>query len=723
MRSILLLALKRWSELVKMRKESFKNLKVKLIGYQWVLALISQTSILAAHCSQINDQFKLLPEPQKIEWLEGKGLYYTDIKGVYILNEENRPVMRGLLADLPHTFLKSAGSVSLIITSSLGLPSKEGYIMEIGAGRAVIQAEEEVGLFYGIQTLTQLLDDSQDQQLEIPPCRITDYPEIAYRAVHLDLKHHLDAVHYYYSMIDRLAGIKVNAIIIEFEDKLRYRKSPQVAAPNAISIEEFSALSKYAHERHIENSPLIQGLGHASFVLKHDIYKNLRDDPESDWVFDPMNPATYDLQFSLYEDGIAATPYGKYLHVGGDEVGKLGKSVLAKASGMSALELQMYWLKKVTDFAQHHNRIPIFWDDMVFKLANLYETTYDPLIPEEEVNVRWKRNSSLLDASASLFPKGCVYMRWNYDYPLIAGNQRAVDWYKANNLMVMAATSSTLYSTMFPHTKSKFQPIKEFCQLTTEKKMSGILCTVWDDASPHLETIWRGIYDFALFSWNSEDISIGKAHATFRQRFYSSALAQPDFNFEDILEEITTPFWETAFLKSGDREVYHKTFLLIDLPDSKNLGAWSKAYHDKLNKNRSVAIQHAEIARQIAKAKEVTRRNQYALSLFNIINELQVFSSNLLLLLEQYDNAPKKEMKNKAMLIKKQVDDFTSVRARFEATYSKTRIMGNPEGYQLDSNFHEHLANGTNNTDWMFRYEIAMNSKIKEWLVLSLSEK
>jgi len=53
-------------------------------------------------------------------------------------------------------------------------------------------------LFYGIQTLEQMLEDSQDQQIKIPSCRITDYPEIAYRAVHIDLKHHLDAGHHYY---------------------------------------------------------------------------------------------------------------------------------------------------------------------------------------------------------------------------------------------------------------------------------------------------------------------------------------------------------------------------------------------------------------------------------------------------------------------------------------------------------------------------------------------
>lgn len=696
---------------------------MKFTALPLILVLFLHTGVSASTVPEFNDRFKLIPVPQKIRVLDGKGLLYSEIKGVYVKDNGDRPVMTGLLADLPRAGYLSKGSLSLIIDKNLKLPSPEGYELEIVDGKVVIKAMESVGLFYGVQTLQQLLEDSQDQQIEIPSCVIVDYPEIAYRAVHLDLKHHLDAGHYYYSMIDRLAGIKVNAIIVEFEDKLRYRKSPLVASPNAISIEEFAALSKYAKERHIEISPLIQGLGHASFILKHEEYKGLRDDPASDWVFDPMNPATYDLQFSLYEDAIEATPYGKYLHVGGDEVGALGKSELAKASGMKPLELQMHWLKKVADFAQQHHRIPIFWDDMVFKLANLYETTYDSSIPAQEVAARWKKNAPMLEESLPLFPKGCAYMRWNYDDPLLPGNQMAIDWYRSNNLTVMAATSAQLYSSMFPHTKSQFQPIKEFCKLTSEKKMNGILCTVWDDTSPHLEVLSRGVFDFALFSWNYEDISIDQAHASFRQRFFAAALAPPTFNFQDPMEEITTPFWETAFLQQGDREVYHKTFTLIDLPDPKNKGAWSKTYKEKLSKAGTVRTQQTEIAKQLATAQEVTRRNQYALSLFNVINQLQIYSSDLLLQLQQYDEASSKEQTAKALQLKKTVEDFNLIRARFEEAYGKTRIMGNPKEYQLDSNFHHHLANGTNTTDWIFIYEIAMNRKIDDWLLKTASTK
>ena len=230
--------------------------------------------------------------------------------------------------------------------------------MEISNGQIIISAKlQETGLFYGCQTLLQLLEDSRDQLIAIPSCRITDFPDVAYRAVQIVLAHHLSSGYYYYQLIDRLANVKVNAIIFQFEDKLRFRKSPLVGASNALSIEEFDAISRYAYERHIEISPLVQGLGHAGYILKHDEYKNLRESPSSDLSFSPLDSGTYRLLFSLYEDAIAATPYGKYLHVGGDEVSDLGMSELSKKSGMNPFELQMYWLDKVCKFAQQHNRI------------------------------------------------------------------------------------------------------------------------------------------------------------------------------------------------------------------------------------------------------------------------------------------------------------------------------------------------------------------------------
>lgn len=660
--------------------------------------------------------FRLLPKPQKIEWFKGKGIFPHSIQGISLQGMAKKPVLYGSLQSLPNISVAFKSILVLKLSKSADIPSSdEGYVLEVKAGNVYISARKQEGLFYGCQTLNQLLEDAIEQNIEIPSCKITDYPEQPYRAVHLDLKHHLDAGHYYYEIIDRLAQIKVNAIIVEFEDKLRYRKAPIVGSGNAISVVEFAAISRYAHERNIEISPLVQGLGHASFILKHKEYNELRDNPASDWAFDALNPKTYELQFSLYEDAIAATPYGKYLHVGGDEVGNLGMSELSKKSGLTPIQLQMKWLNKVTEFARLHHRIPIFWDDMLFKLAGLYQTTWDIKVPAEKVKKIWQENAHRLEDNINLFPKECVYMRWNYDHPEIIGNHRAIDWYKSHDLTVMAATAAQTMWPLLPRNHSNFQPIKNFCKISSEKKLEGILCTAWDDCSPHFETYWRGFYDFAFFSWNYIDAEADDVHAIFRHRFYAAALSDQSFEFQDPLEK-ALDFWETALIEKGHRNNYPDSIHLITLPDPLHPDNWNNKYAKKITKAKEEAIRYEQIKSKIINAQRMATRNHYSLDVFNQINELQVYPSKLLLFLSAYDAATSVEdKKSMSQQVHQLVNNFQARRQRFEEVYSATRFISNPQDYILDQNGHHHLANGTLNSDWMYVFELAMNRKLENW--------
>ena len=87
-----------------------------------------------------------------------------------------------------------------------------------------------------------------------------------------------------------------------------------------------------------------------------------------------------------------------------------------------------------------------------------------------------------------------------------------------------------------------------------------------------------------------------------------------------------------------------------------------------------------------------------------------------MLLLDKYDNALASDKPAAKGEIKKYVTNFNTIRNNFEQVFSKTRIMTNPADYILDQNHHDHLANGTINSDWMYVYELAMNSKIKDWV-------
>jgi len=100
----------------------------------------------------------------------------------------------------------------------------------------------------------------------------------------------------------------------------------------------------------------------------------------------------------------------------------------------------------------------------------------------------------------------------------------------------------------------------------------------------------------------------------------------------------------------------------------------------------------------------------------NQINELQIYPATLLLLIEKYDKATSTSGKQiEKQEIKKYADSFNEIRKKYEDVFSMTRILNKPSDYVLDQNHHDHLANGTINSDWMYVYELAMNKKINGW--------
>lgn len=674
-----------------------------------LLSFIGQLS-----SKEISKCFQLIPQPQKLEIKSGKGLFYNELSFVVAEGTLNMPVLGNVAACLPRYEKKGKG-VRLQLSNAATIPqSDEGYILELNDNGVLIQARTRKGIFYGCQTLEQLLEDSRDFSVQIPCMKITDYPAIAYRAVHFDTKHHLDRTEYYYRAIDKLARYKVNAIIWEIEDKLRYTRRPEIGAPNAISKQEMAAICRYADERNVEISPLVQGLGHAGFILKH--HWELRENPASDWEFCPSDPRSYELQFDLYEDALEAMPYGKYLHVGGDEITAIGIDERCKATGKSAFELQMIWLRKVCEFAVKHHRTPIFWDDMPLKYAGLMETVSGN-DSGEELDKKW--NTQKLDEAIDLFPKECVYMRWNYEDATRPAHIRLLNWYHSKGLKVMAATAAATGNSCFlPRGNSRVDFIQGFSKLVADNKLEGILATTWDDGSPHWETVWRGWIAQGEYGWNpsSRDIeSFKSAHA---QREFGFSVQDSTMKFLDELEKAAS-FFDGALVSSGKRNPAYGVaeFTLIDLPDPSKPGAWSSIWKDKVNQARLEISRYDNISKGIAKALNQALRNRYTLEIYEQTNNLQVYPSQLIMALHEFDTATGNEARESAIKHIEQVCvNFGTMRSELERVYSQTRFMSNPEGYIAENNHHKHLAAKSNNSDWLFYYELPMVEKVRKWL-------
>ncbi|MDY7394236.1 glycoside hydrolase family 20 zincin-like fold domain-containing protein [Aureibaculum sp. 2210JD6-5] len=681
--------------------------------------------ILLATCSCQSPQkksgdFKLLPLPQKFEINGNSLLKYNNIKSYFSLDTE-LPVLGNLLTTITDNKKPEGADIIYNIDTTLAI-GNQGYKLTISKNQIQITGKDKAGLFYGFKTLEQLLQDAKEQDVYLPECSITDFPLLSYRSVHLDIKHHLEKTDYYYQLIDKLASYKVNGIIVEMEDKLKYERQPEIASADALSIGEWKKLSDYAKERHIEISPLIQGLGHASFILKHEKYKHLRDDPKSDWAFNPLDPETYEVQFDFYLDAIAATPHGKYLHIGGDEVHTTGRN-----SGKSSLELQLMWLNKVCKFAEEHNRIPIFWDDMPLKLADVYKPMFDVNLNQQEVDSIWAKNEHKLSQFLPLFPKNCIYMRWNYNNSEALGNAKAMEWFRNHGMEVMGATSGQTRWVLMPQEESNMDNIKSFALSSINNDLNGLLLTLWDDDSPHFELYNRGIIAFSEYTWTGEKRTKENLKSAYRQREFSHEVAGAEFAFIDSLEK-PVAFWKNALL-NGNRRNYLKSNKsaisedVIDLPDPTKKGAWSDTHKVRLDKVQKMLTINDSVSSKITALKSKANRNTYTLEVYEQVNKLTTYTSKALLALKAYDNSQNKDQELEAVQNLKQLkEEFTNLRSEFERVYGKTRILKKPDNYILDQDHHVHLANQSISFDWQFYAELLFLQKLDKELLKNVEK-
>ena len=577
-------------------------------------------------------------------------------------------------------------------------------MLTLRSGAAALQSRGQAGLFYGCQTLQQLLEDARDTGKPIPAMKITDWPELSYRALHIDTKHHLDTLDYYYDFIDRMAGYKLNAIIWEFEDKLGYRSRPSVAAAQHITLEEMAALTHYARRRHIEISPLVQGLGHATFILKQPEYEHLREKPGDRWAFCPMLDETYEVQFDLYRDAMLATPGSRYLHVGGDEV-HVGSCPRCKpiADKEGAFVLNLRWLNKVCAFAREHGRIPIFWDDMIFNHAGVYRTTHSN-VPHEQVVELWEKGLPKLDVLKERFPKDCVYMRWNYTLARQEGNLRALDWYRDMALPAMIATAAQNSRPLLPQA-DRVDVIQSFNSLAAERGIDSMLCTAWDDASPHMETYWRGFGAAGEFSWNPTGRSLDEYEVAWLQRAFGPDATGATALYDNLSESVD--YWVRALCAEGDRMHPRK---LMNLPDPKAPGAWSEQHKDRLEVARKMLEQSAKNGTQLDELMKTARRNRFHLELLSAANGYQATSARLLVALAAADA---KESADGRGQVAAALDDFDARWQKLREVYGRTRCLDYP-GYLVDH--YHHYASPSENLDWLRNVELKLHPEVRAWL-------
>ena len=274
--------------------------------------------------------YALIPSPQSVELRDGD-ITLDNSWGIVASGELKDDIAVRCLAEgakeLHNLVFEGSGEGQIVLKTVVGAVKgsddpellKQGYKLSITPGRVVITGNDRQGLFYGVQSLLQLLRRNPDGSLSLPEGIVTDWPDLQLRFAHWDTKHHQKRLETLKRLIDWLACFKVNMIGFEMEDKYEYPSHPVIGAPGAYTKEQMQELTRYALERHIQLVPVIQSPAHMAYVLKHEQFAHLRADG-SNYQICMCDPEAIELIFDMYDDMIEATPGVEYFHVSTDEV-------------------------------------------------------------------------------------------------------------------------------------------------------------------------------------------------------------------------------------------------------------------------------------------------------------------------------------------------------------------------------------------------------------------
>jgi hexosaminidase len=264
--------------------------------------------------------------------------------------------------------------------------AEQAYRLDLGQDGIRITANAPVGLFYGVETLTEMVK-SERGKLWLPEGEIVDWPDLELREVFWDEFQHLDHLDVLKQAIRRAAFFKVNAVSLRLDRYFQYSSAPAVVNPYALSPAQLQKLTDYGLHYHVQVIPYLDGPAHVDFILERHAYATLREFPDVAFEMCSTNPDSYKLLEGMYQDLMNANKGVKYFHLSTDEAWFIGKAdnqqcheaKQAKELG-SPSKLWVEYAKQTAGYLRAHGRKVIFWGETPLEAKDI------PLLPSWLIN-------------------------------------------------------------------------------------------------------------------------------------------------------------------------------------------------------------------------------------------------------------------------------------------------------------------------------------------------
>jgi hexosaminidase len=376
----------------------------------------------------------LIPWPQSIAMTAGESLPIT--KDTTIEVSPGRSDLQRIAKDLA-ALLRPAVDGTLAVREIVGAPARgairleivpgqggdDGYELTIASTGARVAASTAAGVFYGVQTMRQLLPytvelrGARPHAIVLPGAHITDRPRFAWRGAMLDVARHFFGPPDVKRYIDLLALYKMSHLHLHLSDDQGWRieisKWPNLTKHGGTtavgggdggfySKAEWADLIAYARDRFITIVPEIDMPSHINAALSSYPELNCSGTAPALYTGIEVGFSSFcldkDITYEFIDDvvgEIAAMTPAPYFHIGGDEVKTLTPEQYAG------------FVERVQGIVQAHGKTVIGWDEVV----------HSKLLPTTIVQY-WRPDASITPPAGTkliLSPANKIYLDMKYD--------------------------------------------------------------------------------------------------------------------------------------------------------------------------------------------------------------------------------------------------------------------------------------------------------------------
>jgi hexosaminidase len=372
---------------------------------------------------------KLIPRPLTENILHGS---YAPSKSTKISispdSEELKALADYLASRLQYdvTMGENSANIQLIILDKTDF-GEEGYELVISESGVRLSAGRPAGLFYGVQTLLQLMPADPARTLSLPAVSIRDIPRFAWRGAMLDVARHFFSVQDVKRYIDLISHYKMNRLHLHLTDdqgwRIEIKSWPNLTEFGArtqvngngggyYTQEDYKEIVEYACSRYVTIVPEIDTPGHTNAALASYPELNASEEPPNLYEgtevgFSTLSihqAVTYQFLDDVIRELAALTP-GPYIHIGGDEARSTPEADYKK------------FIRRIQEIVVSHGKTTIGWNEI--GEADLLAGT----IVQQWAGAGYE-NAKRQGAKIILSPANKTYLDMKYD----ASSPLGLDW-------------------------------------------------------------------------------------------------------------------------------------------------------------------------------------------------------------------------------------------------------------------------------------------------------